>query len=77
MRGPRMEKAKVIGKRKFGRRYPGVIKNNWRCVNMSFEEWAEGMEKRMRKTGTPCSCPMCGNQRKWFGARTIQEKRLG
>lgn len=23
-----------------------------------------------------CSCPMCGNPRKWFGERTIQERRL-
>ena len=27
------------------------------------------------KTPTPCSCPMCGNPRKWFGIRTIQERR--
>lgn len=23
-----------------------------------------------------CSCWMCGNPRKWFGERTIQERRL-
>ena len=22
-----------------------------------------------------CSCPMCGNPRKWFGAVTIQERK--
>lgn len=24
-------------------------------------------------TPVPCSCPMCGNPRKYFGQRTIQE----
>jgi len=27
-------------------------------------------------TATLCSCPMCGNPRKWFGQRTIQERRF-
>ena len=26
------------------------------------------------KTPTPCSCWMCGNPRKWFGERTVQER---
>lgn len=28
------------------------------------------------KTGTPCSCPMCGNPRKWFKHKTIQEQKF-
>ena len=27
------------------------------------------------RTSTPCSCWMCGNPRKWFGERTVQERR--
>lgn len=27
-------------------------------------------------TATPCSCPMCGNPRKYWGERTMQERRL-
>ena len=26
-------------------------------------------------TPASCSCPMCGNPRKWFGERTVQERR--
>ncbi|SOE66820.1 hypothetical protein SAMN05414139_02916 [Burkholderia sp. D7] len=26
-------------------------------------------------TPTPCSCPMCGNPRHYFGERTIGERR--
>lgn len=30
------------------------------------------------KAGTPkpCSCFMCGNPRKWFGEKSIQERRF-
>ena len=37
-----------------------------------------GWEKawgRAVKTPTPCSCPMCGNPRKFFGELTMQERR--
>ena len=27
------------------------------------------------RTPKPCSCWMCGNPRKWFGERTVQERR--
>jgi len=27
-------------------------------------------------TPAMCSCPMCGNPRKYFGERTIQERRM-
>ena len=28
------------------------------------------------ETPAACSCWMCGNPRKWFGQRTIQERRM-
>lgn len=28
---------------------------------------------KIARTKTPCSCPMCGNPRKYFKDRTIQE----
>jgi hypothetical protein len=27
-------------------------------------------------TPTPCSCAMCGNPRKWFRQKTIQERKF-
>lgn len=30
---------------------------------------------RVVDTPTPCSCWMCGNPRKYFGERTIQERK--
>lgn len=43
--------------------------------------WGRDMAQEGRQLGkllhtaTPCSCPMCGNPRKYFGHRTIQELR--
>lgn len=31
---------------------------------------------RYRKVTKPCSCSMCGNPRRWWGQRTVQERRL-
>jgi len=35
------------------------------------------LERRHTAYRTPkhCSCWMCGNPRKWFGKRTVQERR--
>lgn len=33
-------------------------------------------EKSVIDTPAPCSCWMCGNPRKYFNERTIQEKRF-
>ena len=30
----------------------------------------------MAETPKPCSCYMCGNPRKWFDKRTIQERTM-
>lgn len=38
-------------------------------------EWAERMEKILRRTGTPCSCYICGNRRRHYGEKTIQETK--
>lgn len=32
-------------------------------------------EHHLRDTTKPCSCPMCGNPRKFFGEKTIQERK--
>lgn len=30
---------------------------------------------RVVDTPTPCSCPMCGNPRRYFGETSLQERR--
>lgn len=35
------------------------------------QRWARAIE-----TPTPCSCPMCGNPRKWFGEASVPERRF-
>lgn len=43
--------------------------------------WWAGIDKtavqlgRLIDTPTPCSCWMCGNARRYFGIRTINERR--
>ena len=32
-------------------------------------------KSRDMNRGLSCSCPMCGNPRKWFGDKTLQEIR--
>ena len=32
--------------------------------------------KRLLRTRHPCSCPMCGNPRRHFGERTLQERTI-
>lgn len=34
----------------------------------------EGRESKLIDTPTPCSCPMCGNPRRWWNELTKQEK---
>lgn len=29
----------------------------------------------LANTATPCSCPKCGNSRRWWGSLTMQEMR--
>lgn len=35
----------------------------------------EEIAVRLRKNRCKCSCPMCGNERRHFGRKTIQERR--
>ena len=69
MIGLNMIRAKVIALRKFKRRYRYELRS--RYFN---REWVERTLRQCRKTGTPCSCHMCGNPRKWFKERTRKEK---
>ena len=50
----------------------------WRGTTNKFRDvYSDSGEiaKRMVATRVPCSCPMCGNPRRHFGERTIQERR--
>lgn len=41
--------------------------------------FGDNIDIRIRKavdTPTPCSCHMCGNPRKYFDEKTIQEKKF-
>jgi len=38
-------------------------------------EWVVSFTRRLRQTGKPCSCTMCGNPRKWRKEQTMQERR--
>lgn len=56
---------KVVGKNKSKRRVPDFVPKN----DLDKES------SHYRDTTKLCSCAMCGNPRKFFGDRTIQEKR--
>ena len=38
-------------------------------------ERREAYVRRSTETRAACSCPMCGNPRKWFDRKTLQERR--
>ena len=44
----------------------------WQRAGAMLEPW-----QRYRKTTKLCSCWMCGNQRRYCGERTVQERRAG
>jgi hypothetical protein len=49
-----------------------------RRFHFGFDHAAPGLEKRWASlidTPRPCSCPMCGNPRTYFGTPSIQELR--
>lgn len=56
--------------------------NRWRRVVRSWtghsskndESWVERVARRLAGHGKLCSCPMCGNRRRYEG-ETMQEKR--
>lgn len=60
----------------------GVKKSKKRVVNfysqltkLQHPEWVTKSERRHRHTTKLCSCMGCGNPRKYFDEKTIQEKR--
>lgn len=63
---------------KKARRLLGIYRAKFSNRHMSepdyFSEGGE-YEKGLIKTHVPCSCTMCGNPRRHFGERTIQEKK--
>ncbi len=65
--GDRLYTAKKVSLRKFRRRYIHCSKN-------LSDEWKDRMLKIMRKTGTTCSCWMCGNPRKYFKQKHRNER---
>jgi hypothetical protein len=71
MRGERLEQSKVIAKRKFKRKYRTAYYNS----EEQYKRWSDRELRRMRKTGTPCSCTTCGNPRRHFKKITRQELR--
>lgn len=71
MRGKRFDKSKIIALRKFKRKYPNI--HTYNGYDASCQKWKQRELKRMRKTGTPCSCEMCGNPRKHFKQKTRKE----
>lgn len=41
------------------------------------DEYVNRRARYLLQTPHPCSCAMCGNPRRHFGERTVQERRLG
>lgn len=48
--------------------------NKWMLI-WNNHEIATDCGRRFRDIRTPCSCPACGNPRKWFNEKTRQEKK--
>ena len=51
-----------------------LINNVWKIGDISHINLKQ-FENRLVKNTTLCSCPACGNPRKHFKERTIQEKK--
>jgi hypothetical protein len=64
MLGKRLQKANQIARKRMKRE---------RSLDPWFPEDDDKHLGIMRKTGKRCSCPMCGNPRKHFGLKTLQE----
>jgi hypothetical protein len=62
------------------KRWEKRIRNEWdggsyKTVGYEDDEWVEEMAAHRAGTGTPCSCIMCGNPRRYFGEDHLQERR--
>jgi len=71
MFGQRLETAKKIASKVF-KRYHGFSPRNEKHRDMSDDD-IKRLVGVYKKTKVPCSCPMCGNPRKYFGALTKNE----
>lgn len=69
MLGSRLHKANHIARRLWGIYFP---KTDWRQHLKKQGVYADCVGS-YRKVRRPCSCWMCGNPCKYFGARTRQE----
>jgi hypothetical protein len=68
------------GTRALRRHHLSRVKNRWRTALASHPVAGKGREADRAAglraaTGTPCSCWMCGNPRKYFGEESLQERR--
>lgn len=61
---------KIHNYNKYKKRVKNLICNIWGYENVS-----DDFVCRLEKNTTPCSCPMCGNPRRHFGEKTIQERK--
>jgi hypothetical protein len=56
------------------------MKAKARRVSRLWRSYYDGDSSRAMKHAdylAVCSCSMCGNPRRWFGERTMQEKKAG
>jgi len=60
---------------KRARRVLRVWRNYHSDANEGWYDHGSLQEQRLLRTRAACSCPMCGNPRRWFGEVTLQEKK--
>ena len=71
----RLAQANKRALRRF-RAYHGSRPERYRRVAINDDAaWVRATLGALRKLTCACSGPCCGNPRKWFGQRTIQERR--
>jgi len=71
-RRERFEVGNKKGKKRVGDMFPSDLYEN----EEKRLELVEQHSKVLRNTGKPCSCFMCGNPRKHFSEKTMQEKKF-
>ena len=59
---------------KRARRILRVWRRHHSCVDEDYDDRGP-LEQKLMKNRQPCSCPMCGNLRRWFGVVTRQERK--
>lgn len=66
----RTKSERIHHKNRIKKRVIKYVKNEWGYKDSEIKELVKFSETRQR-----CSCYMCGNQRKHFNKKTIQEQR--